>query len=80
MIRSHLWDYSDACIHVQATVTVTNTAAATAPVNNTSKKLILKNFAPFADCVSEINKTRIDNAQDIDIVMPRYNLIEYRDV
>ena len=80
MIRSHLWDYIDAYIHVQATITGTNTAAAAAPVNNTSKKVILKNFTTFTDCVSEINKTQIDNAQDIDIVMLRYNLIEYHDV
>ena len=80
MIRSNLCDYSDAYIHVKTTITVPNTAAAAAPVNNTSKKVILKNFALFTDCVSEINKTQIDNAQDIDIVMCRYNLIEYCDV
>ena len=35
--------------------------------------------APFIDCKSEINNTEIDNAQDIDIVMPMYNLIWYSD-
>ena len=43
------------------------------------KKVIFKNCAPFTNCISEINNTQIDNAKDIDIVMPMYNLIEYSD-
>ena len=46
---------------------------------NTNKKVIFKNCAPFTNCISEINNTQIDNAKDIDIVMPMYNLIEYSD-
>ena len=38
-----------------------------------------KNCASFPNCISEINNTQIDNAMDIDIVMPMYNLIEYSD-
>ena len=38
-----------------------------------------RNFAPFTNCISEIDNTQIDNAKDIDIVMPMYNLIEYSD-
>ena len=38
-----------------------------------------KNCAPFINCISEINNTQVDNAKDIDIVMPMYNLIEYSD-
>ena len=34
---------------------------------------------PFTNCISEINNTQVDNAKDIDIVMPMYNLIEYSD-
>ena len=41
--------------------------------------MIFKNCAPFADSISEINNTQIDNAKDIDVVMPMYNLIEYND-
>ena len=41
------------------------------------KSVIFKNFAPFINCKSEINNTEIDNAKDIDTVMPIYNLIEY---
>ena len=40
---------------------------------------MFKNCAPFTDCISKINNTQVDNAKDIDIVMPMYNLIEYSD-
>ena len=43
------------------------------------KKEILKNCAPFTNCISEVNNTQVDNAKDIHIVMPMYNLIEYND-
>ena len=39
----------------------------------------LKIVLQFINCISEINNTQIDNAKDIDIVMPMYNLIEYSD-
>ena len=75
MLKSSLCDYSDAYIFVKGTISATITAAA----NNTNKKVIFKNCAPFANCISEINNTQIGNAQDMDIVMPMYNLIEYSD-
>ena len=76
MIRSNLCDYSDVYILVKGTITVPNTAAAGVSVNNTNKKLILENCAPFTDCITEINNTQVDDAQKIDLVMPMYNLIE----
>ena len=79
MLKSSLCDYSDAYILVKGTITVNNTAAADANANNTDKKLIFKNCAPFTNCINEINNTQVDNAKDIDIVMPMYNLIEYSD-
>ena len=79
MLKSILCDYSDAYILVKGTITVNNIAAADADANNTNKKVIFKNCAPFTNCISEINNTQVDNAKDIDIVMPMYNLIEYRD-
>ena len=78
MLKSSLCDQSDAYIHVKGTVTVNKTGTTAAP-NNRNKKVILKNCAPFTSCISEINNTQIDNAKDIDIVMPMYNLIEYSD-
>ena len=77
MLKSSLCDYSDAYILVKGTISVNNTAAADAAVNNTNKKVIFKNCAPFTNCISEINNTQIDNAKDIDIVMAMYNVIEY---
>ena len=79
MLKSSLCDYSDAYILVKRTISVNNTAAKGAAANNTNKKVIFKNCAPFTNCISEINNTQIDNAKDIDIVMPMYNLIEYSD-
>ena len=79
MLKSSLCDYSDAYILVKGTITINNTAAADAAANSRNKKVIFKNCAPFTNCISEINNTQIDNAKDIDFVMPMYNLIEYSD-
>ena len=49
-------------------------------VNNNAfgeKKLVFKNIAPFINCVSKINGLKIDNAEDLDVVMPMYNLLEH---
>ena len=79
MIRSNLSDYSDSCILVIGTVTVTNTAAAGPDINNTNKKVLFKNCAPFSDCITKINNMQVDGPQKIDVVMPMYSLTEYRD-
>ena len=72
MLRSDLCDYSDAYIVVKRKIIVTN------PDNDAyDKKLAFENNAPFASCISKINSTLIDNAEDLDVVMPMYNLIEY---
>ena len=72
MLRSDLCDFSDAYIAIKGKTTFTN------PDNNAyDKKLALKNNAPFLSCISKINNTLIDNAEDLDIVMPMYNLLEY---
>ena len=71
MLRSDLCDFSDAYIVVKGTITVTN------PANNAyDKKLTFKNNAPFVSCVSKINNTLINNAEDLYIVMPMYNLLD----
>ena len=77
MLKSSLCDYSDAYILVTGTITVPNTGTAANP--NNRKNIIIGNRAPFTYCISEINNTQTDNAKDIDIVMPMYNLIEYSD-
>ena len=40
--------------------------------------IIIRNCGPFTNCISEINNTQIDKARDIEVVMPMYNLIEYK--
>ena len=77
MLKSSLCDYSDAYILVKGTISVNNTAATDAAANNTNKKVIFKNCAAFTNCICEINNTQIDNAKNIDVIMPMYNLIEY---
>ena len=79
MLRSSVCEYSDTYILVKGNISVNNTAAVDADANNTNQKVIFKNYAPFTDCISKINNTQVDNAKDIDIVMPMYNLIEYSD-
>ena len=67
-------DDIDAPNNTAANVTATNTA------NNNAfgdKKLVFKNNAPFINCISKINGVKIDNAEDLDVVMPMYNLLEY---
>ena len=56
---------------------VDGTIRATNAVNAT--RLALKNCAPFAKCSLEINDEHVDTAENLDIVMPMYNLIEYSD-
>ena len=60
-----------------------NTAANATATNNANnnafgeKKLVFKNNAQFINCISKINDIKIDNAEDLDVVMPTYNLLEY---
>ena len=70
MLKSSLCNYGDAYIHVKGTITVNNSAVAPAAANNGNRKVIFKNCAPFTIYISEINNTQVDNAKDINIVMP----------
>ena len=45
--------------------------------NKQNKNLAFRNNAPFINCISIINGIKIDNAENLDVVMPTYNLIEY---
>ena len=71
VIKSYLCDYSDAYILVIGDITVTGGDANT--------KVAFKNCVPFTKCVTHINDKHVDNADNLDIVMPMYNLIEYSD-
>ena len=74
MLKSSLCDYNDAYILVSGTITVAEVAARG---GNNDLEVVLENCAPFTDCISEIDNTHIDNAKDIDVVVPMYNLIKY---
>ena len=80
MLRSNLCDYSDTYIIVKGTITVT------APgVNNNANNIrdkrnrpvILKNNGPFVSCITRINGELTEDADDLDIVMSMYKLLQY---
>ena len=77
MLRSNLCDYSDAYILVEGTITVTAAAGANNIREKRNKPLILKNNAPFVSCIARINGELIEDADDLDIVMPMCNLLKY---
>ena len=72
MLRSNLCDYADSYILVKGTITITGAGddAAARQADERDKGVTFKNCAPFVKCISRINNTEIDNAKDIDIVMP----------
>ena len=72
MLRSNLCDYADAYILVKGTITIIGAGddAVARRADERDKGVTFKNCAPFVKCISRINNTEIDNAKDIDIVMP----------
>ena len=81
MLRSDLCDYADAYILVKGTITTTGAGddVDARRLDERNKGIIFKICAPFTKCLSRINGREIDNAKDIDIVIPMYDLIEYSD-
>ena len=72
ILRSDLCDFSDAYIVVKGTTTVVR------PINaKRNKATTFTNNAPFINCISKIDDVKIDNAEDLDVLMPMYNLLEY---
>ena len=71
VLKPNLCDYAEAYILVDGTI---RAAAA-----NDDTRLALKNCAPFTKCNLEINDEHVDTAENLDIVTPTYNLIEYSD-
>ena len=75
VLRSDFCDYSDACIVVKGDITLTKTNTRRS-IDARNRFLAFKNNAPFT-IISKINNVLIENAEDLDIVMPMYNLLEY---
>ena len=67
-----LCDYSDAYIVVERIVTV---SADERDRDEMNRKVILKNNSPFISCISKISGVLEENAEDLDVVMPMYNLL-----
>ena len=72
VLKPNLCDYADAYILVDGIIRAEGALNAT--------RLALKNCAPFTKCKLEINGEHVDAAENLDIVMPMYNLIEYSDI
>ena len=77
MLRSSLRSYSDKYILVKEAITVAHQKAG--GPNNSNKKITFKNCALFTNFISRINNMQVDDADDIDVVMQMYILIEYTD-
>ena len=73
VLRSDLCGFSDAYIVLKGDITLEGDNDA----NKQNKNLAFKNNAPFINFISKINGVKIGNAEDLDIVMPRYDLLEY---
>ena len=65
------------CVLFNGTITVTANAGADNIRDKRNRKLILKNNASFVSCIARINGELIEDADDLDVVMPMYNLLEY---
>ena len=77
ILKSGSCDYSDAYILIKGTITVPITTPGAAVANNGDKKVMLKTCVLFTYCINEANNTQEDNAKDIDVAIPMYNLTEY---
>ena len=64
-------------ILVNGTITVTAPAGANNIRDKKNRPVILKSNAPFVSCITRINNEFTEDADDLDIVMPMYNLLEY---
>ena len=78
MLKSILWDYGGAYILFKGIRKVTGREADAAVrlADKRNKGVIFKNCSSFAECISKINNTQVDNAKDLDVLMPMYNFIE----
>ena len=73
MLRSDLCNFNDAYIVVKGDITLEGDNF----TNKRNKNVAFKNNVPFINCISKINGVKFDNAEDLDVIMSMYNLIEY---
>ena len=68
VLRSNICDYNDADILVRRDITI---------IGHQVTQVAFKNCAPLTKCITKIDGTTIDNAEDLDLVMSMHNLLEY---
>ena len=73
MLRSNLCNFSDMFIVLEGDITLEGDNNA----NKRNKNLAFKNNGPFINCIPKVNGKKIDNAEDLDVVIPMHNLLEY---
>ena len=73
MLRSDLCEFSNAHIVVNRDISLEVDDDA----NKHDRNLVFKNNASFINCITKINGIKVDNAEDLDVVIPVYNLLEY---
>ena len=71
VIKPSLCDYSDAYTPVERNITASG--------GNADTRVVFKNCAPFTRCATHINDEHVETAENLDIIMPMYNLLEYSD-
>ena len=69
VIKPNLCDYSDAYILMTGDIKIADVAADT--------KVAFKKCAPFTRCVIHVNDEHVETVENLNIIMPTYNLIEY---
>ena len=68
VLKPYLFDKNDAWILVKDDIAI---------IGHQVIQVAFKNCAPFTKCITKIDGLAIDDAEDLDLVMPIYNLIEY---
>ena len=68
-LNASLCDYNDTYRLAEGRITAVGQGA-----DGNDKEVVFQNCAPFTSCISKINNAEVDNAKDLDIVMPMYNL------
>ena len=68
VLKSYLCDYNDTYSLVRSHITI---------IGHQATHIAFKDCTPFTNFITKIDGTTIDDAEDLDLVMPMYNLIEY---
>ena len=71
VVKPNVCGYSDAYILVKGNIAVVN--------GNNNSLVSFKNCSPFTRCVTHVNDEHVETADNVDIIMNFYNLIEHSD-